>query len=59
MAQSSFYSSNHPGLHVGLGAETSVDLTIRWTNGGVEEIPRVRSNQFITVREGKGIVKVG
>jgi hypothetical protein len=58
LAQSSFYSSNDPRLHFGLGTDTSVDLTIRWTNGGVEEIPRVKSNQFITIREGKGIVKV-
>ena len=58
LAQSSFYSSNDPRLHFGLGTESSVDLTIRWTNGAVEEIPRVRSNQFITIREGKGVVKV-
>jgi hypothetical protein len=58
LAQSSFYSSNDPRLHFGLGTESSVDLTIRWTNGAVEEIPRVRSNQFITIREGKGIIKV-
>ena len=57
MAQSSFYSSNDPRLHFGLGAEPSVDLRIRWTNGLVEEIPRVKSNQFLTIREGKGIVK--
>jgi hypothetical protein len=57
MAQSSFYSVNDPRLHFGLGAETSVDLTIRWISGAVETIPRVRANQSITVREGKGIVR--
>jgi hypothetical protein len=59
LAQSSFYSSNDPRLHFGLGAETSVDLTIRWTSGAVEDIPRIKSNRFITIREGKGIVRVG
>jgi hypothetical protein len=59
LAQSSFYSSNDPRLHFGLGTATSVDLTIRWTNGAVEEIPQVKSNRFVTIREGRGIVKVG
>jgi hypothetical protein len=56
-AQSSFYSVNDRRLHFGLGAETSADLTIRWTSGAVETIPRVKADQFITVREGKGIVR--
>jgi hypothetical protein len=59
LAQSSFYSSNDPRLHFGLGTATSVDLTIRWTNGAVEEIPQVKSNRFVTIREGRGIVQVG
>jgi hypothetical protein len=56
LAQSSFYSVNDPRLHFGLGAETSADLTIRWTNGAVENIPRVKANRLVTIREGKGIV---
>jgi hypothetical protein len=58
LAQSSFYSANDPRLHFGLGAETAADMTIRWTNGAVENIGRVKANQVITVREGKGIVRV-
>ena len=57
VAQSSFYSSNDPRLHFGLGAATTADLTIRWTNGAVETIARVKADQFITVREGHGIVR--
>ena len=57
MAQSSFYSVNDPRLHFGLGAETTVDLAIRWISGAVETLPRVKADQFITVREGKGIVR--
>jgi enediyne biosynthesis protein E4 len=57
VAQSSFYSSNDPRLHFGLGAATTADLTIRWTNGAVETISKVKADQFITVREGHGIVR--
>ncbi len=56
VAQSSFYSVNDRRLHFGLGAETSADLTIRWTNGAMESIPRVKADQFITIQEGKGII---
>jgi hypothetical protein len=59
VGQSSFYSSNDPRLHFGLGSETSADVTIRWTNGAVEKLGRVKSDQLVTVREGKGIIKSG
>ena len=59
VAQSSFYSCNDPRLHFGLGTATTADLTIRWTNGAVESIPRVKADQFITIREGHGIVGTG
>ena len=55
-AQSSFYSANDRRLHYGLGAETSADLTIRWTNGATETISRVAADQLVTIREGMGIV---
>jgi hypothetical protein len=57
MAQSSFYSVNDPRLHFGLGAETSVDLTIRWISGAVETYPKVKADQILTIREGKGPVR--
>lgn len=55
-AQSSFYSANDRRLHFGLGAETTADLTIRWTNGATETIPNVAANQLVTIREGAGII---
>ncbi len=57
IAQSSFYSANDRRLHFGLGAVAVADLTIRWTNGAVENIPNVAADQFITIREGEGIVQ--
>ena len=36
VSQSSFYSSNDPRLHFGLGSAMSADLEIRWPNGNKE-----------------------
>ncbi len=55
-AQSSFYSANDRRLHFGLGAETTADLTIRWTNGTTETVLNVAADQLVTIREGSGIV---
>jgi hypothetical protein len=57
LSQSSFYSVNDFRLHFGLGAERTVDLEIRWPNGGTERIAKVDSDQLVTVKEGSGIVK--
>jgi hypothetical protein len=56
LSQSSFYSSNDPRLHFGLGAATAADLEIRWPNGGREVLTQVGANRFLTIREGSGIV---
>ena len=45
VGQSSFYSANDRRLHFGLGAETTVDLAIRWTNGTTETIAKVAADQ--------------
>ncbi len=55
-AQSSFYSADDRRLHFGLGAETSADLTVRWTNGGSETFTGVAADQLVVIREGAGIV---
>jgi enediyne biosynthesis protein E4 len=47
-------------VHFGMGHATKADLTIRWPDGpvtNVETIPNVDANQWIVVREGKGIVE--
>jgi hypothetical protein len=56
-AQSSFYSANDRRLHFGLGAESTVELTVRWTNGKTETIPNVAANQLVVIREGAGIIR--
>jgi hypothetical protein len=56
VSQSSFYSSNDPRLHFGLGATATVDIDICWPSGTVEKLRGVATNRLITVREGAGIV---
>jgi hypothetical protein len=56
-AQSSFYSANDRRLHFGLGSETSVDVTIRWTNGTTETLSKVQADQLIVIREGSGVIR--
>jgi hypothetical protein len=47
-------------VHFGMGHATKGDLTIRWPDGpvsNVETIPGVQANQWIVVREGRGIIE--
>jgi len=56
-SQASFYSCNDRRLHFGLGAETSADLTVRWTNGATQTFPAVGADQLVTIREDSGIIR--
>jgi len=55
MSQSSFYSSNDPRLHFGLGAETNADVEVRWPSGLEEKFKAVAADQLVTLKEGSGI----
>jgi hypothetical protein len=54
LSQSSFYSSNDPRLHFGVGSSTLVDLDVYWPNGLHETYKRLSTNQLLTLREGAG-----
>ncbi len=56
LSQSSFYSCNDPRLHFGLGSKTSADIEVYWPNGLHETFKGIAANQFLTLREGAGIV---
>jgi hypothetical protein len=56
LSQSSFYSSNDPRLHFGLGSATSADLEILWPNGNKESHASVPCDKLVTVREGAGMI---
>jgi enediyne biosynthesis protein E4 len=56
LSQCSFYSSNDPRLHFGLGSSTTVNLSVHWPNGLLETFRNLPANQLITLREGIGPV---
>jgi hypothetical protein len=43
-------------VHFGLGAQKQADITVRWVSGKTDTFPGVAANQWVTIREGKGIV---
>ena len=51
VAQSSFYSSNDPRLHFGLGRATAADLEIRWPSKSKQQLKNVKADQILTIRE--------
>ena len=56
---SSYLSQSELPVTFGLGkpeAGKIVDLQIVWPSGQKDSIPHIKPNQFITVKEGKGIV---
>jgi hypothetical protein len=56
---SSYLSQSELPLTFGLGKPEegkTVSLEIVWPSGQKDTIPNVRANQFITVKEGKGII---
>jgi len=59
LSQSSFYSSNDPRLHFGLGVSKTADLEVHWPNGLVEQFAGVKSNRWLKLREGSGTRPTG
>jgi hypothetical protein len=56
LSQSSYLSVNDSRLHFGLGAAATVDLEIRWPNGGTEKFARVAADRLVRIKEGSGII---
>jgi len=54
VSQSSFYSSNDPRLHFGLGHSSTVEVEVFWPSGLHEKFRQVSANQLITLKEGVG-----
>jgi len=54
---SSYLSSSELVLTFGLGTHPQVDsIEIQWPSGAKESISKVSANQFITIKEGSGIL---
>ncbi len=58
MSGSSYISQSDLRQHFGLGAAAKVDqLEVQWPSGAVDRVGSMEANQFLTVQEGRGIVK--
>jgi hypothetical protein len=53
----SYMSQNDLRLHFGLGSATTVDISVRWLDGKVENLNSAAAGQILTIEEGKGIVR--
>jgi enediyne biosynthesis protein E4 len=54
----SYLSSSDLRLHYGLGKTTKVDvIEVHWPDGKVETVRDVAANFFLTIEEGKGLVR--
>jgi hypothetical protein len=54
-SQSSFFSSNDPRLHFGLGPAKMADLEVRWPSGLVQRFGGVTADRIVTITEGKAL----
>jgi hypothetical protein len=55
----SYLSNNDPRLHIGLGKTQMIDkLEIFWSEGLMEVYYDIAADRYITIMQGKGIVKV-
>ena len=57
MSQSSFYSSNDPRLHFGLGGAATADVEVRWPTGEKQTFRALAADRLVTIQEEKGIIK--
>jgi enediyne biosynthesis protein E4 len=54
----SYYSQNDLRVHFGLGKRDKIkSLEIRWPSGQTDTLADLSANQFITVKEGSGLVR--
>jgi len=51
----SYLSNNDPRILAGLGKTDKVDqIDIRWSDGKTETYRDIQSNQYVTIKQGKG-----
>ncbi len=54
----SFMSQSDFRVHFGMGTATQARALIRWQDGKVEQVPSIRAGQIVTIKEGRGVIKV-
>ncbi len=53
-----YLSNSDPRMHIGLGKNKQIDqLEINWSDGKNETYKNIVGNKYITILEGKGIIK--
>ena len=53
-----YLSNSDPRIHIGLGKQNQIDqLEINWSDGKKEVYKNIASNRYITILQGKGIIK--
>jgi hypothetical protein len=58
LSGSSYLSQSDLRQHFGLGPANKVEMIeIRWPNGQVEQAGPAEADQFVTIQEGRGILK--
>ncbi len=58
LSGSSYISQSDLRQHFGLGPARKVDqIEVRWPSGMVERVGNVEADQFVTLQEGRGIVR--
>ncbi|HKT10911.1 MAG TPA: CRTAC1 family protein [Terriglobia bacterium] len=58
LSGSSYLSQSDLRQHFGLGkAQQADEIEIRWPSGHIDRLSKIPSNQFITVQEGRGLIK--
>jgi hypothetical protein len=51
----SYFASNDPRVHVGLGdATTAPDVSVEWVDGAVESYGDLEGDRYVTLRRGGG-----
>jgi len=56
----SYLSTSDLRLHFGLGKRTQIDsIEVRWPDGTVETLGAAPADHFLTIEQGKGVVKSG
>jgi hypothetical protein len=54
-AGGSYFSSNDPRLHFGLGSAPEAEIEVTWPGGGTERIAGLKANQAVHIRQGRGL----
>jgi enediyne biosynthesis protein E4 len=53
----SYISQSDFRLHFGLGKASAADVSVRWPDGKIENLPAIAAGQIVTIQQGKGVVR--